>query len=196
MKLIHASADTDGSETVGQLPSELVALKERILDQPPAVREELEPLIDEVMEHAVFRSRVMLIARDALQRFRVDLAAMQFDLEATRRERNRALALNRPCRTSRHRVAGWPRMIPGARNTPAESALAPLCSARVSRPRRSARPEVSSAPVGCGLAANSLFQSTLGGKEIFGQALGRGQETRAQQTNARIIVDCAGGVAA
>jgi len=86
MRLIHASADTDGSETVGQLPSELVALKERILDQPPAVREELEPLIDEVMEHAVFRSRVMLIARDALQRFRVDLAAMQFDLEATRRE--------------------------------------------------------------------------------------------------------------
>ena len=89
MRLIHADADTDGSETVGQMPSELVALKERILDQPLAVREELEPLIDEVMEHAVFRSRVMLIARDALQRFRVDLAAMQFDLEATRRERNR-----------------------------------------------------------------------------------------------------------
>ena len=48
-----------------QCPSELVALKERIQDQPPSVREELEPLIDEVMEHAVFRSRVMLIARDA-----------------------------------------------------------------------------------------------------------------------------------
>jgi hypothetical protein len=40
------------------------------------------------MEHAVFRSRVMLIARDALQRFRVDMAAMQFDLDMTRRERN------------------------------------------------------------------------------------------------------------
>ena len=35
----------------------------------------------------MFRSRVMLIARDALQRFRVDMAAVRFDLEATRRER-------------------------------------------------------------------------------------------------------------
>jgi hypothetical protein len=66
-----------------------VALKGRIQDQPARVRAELEPLIDEVLEHAVFRSRVMLIAREALQRFRTDLAAMQFDLEATKRERGR-----------------------------------------------------------------------------------------------------------
>jgi hypothetical protein len=71
----------------GAIPSELVALKDRIQDQPAEVRAELEPLIDEVLEHAVFRSRVMLIAREALQRFRVDLAAVQFDLEATKRER-------------------------------------------------------------------------------------------------------------
>ena len=64
-----------------------MALKERIQDQPASVRQELEPLIDEVMEHAVFRSRVMLIARDALQRFRVEMAAMQFDLDMTKRER-------------------------------------------------------------------------------------------------------------
>jgi len=69
-----------------QVPTELVELKERILGQPPAVRAELEPLIDEVMEHAMFRSRVMLIAREALQRFRLDLASVRFDLEATRRE--------------------------------------------------------------------------------------------------------------
>jgi hypothetical protein len=85
MKLI--SPDEIGMEPCAELPSELVALKERIQEQPPAVRQELEPLIDEVMEHAVFRSRVMLIARDALQRFRVEMSAMQFDLDATRRER-------------------------------------------------------------------------------------------------------------
>jgi hypothetical protein len=72
-----------------QYPSELVALKDRIAGQPSKVRAELEPLIDEVLEHAMFRSRVMLIAREALQRFRVDMAAMQFDLELTRRERDR-----------------------------------------------------------------------------------------------------------
>ena len=87
MRLI--SPDENRSQTLGQCPSELVALKERIQVQPTPVREELEPLIDEVMEHAVFRSRVMLIARDALQRFRVEMAAMRFDLDATKHERGR-----------------------------------------------------------------------------------------------------------
>jgi hypothetical protein len=80
-------AEIPGQLEAGQLPTELVALKGRIADQPPKVRAELEPLIDEVLEHAMFRSRVMLIAREALQRMRVDVAALRFDLEATRRER-------------------------------------------------------------------------------------------------------------
>jgi hypothetical protein len=70
-------------------PSELQVLKERIAGQPPRVRAELEPLIDEVLEHAMFRSRVILIAREALQRYRVDLAATRFDLERTKREHRR-----------------------------------------------------------------------------------------------------------
>jgi hypothetical protein len=79
--------ETDEQVESGQVPQELVALKGRIAGQPAKVRAELEPLIDEVLEHAMFRSRVMLIARDALQRLRVDMAALRFDLEATRRER-------------------------------------------------------------------------------------------------------------
>jgi hypothetical protein len=81
-----AMRDALESVETEQVPTELVELKERILGQPPAVRAELEPLIDEVMEHAMFRSRVMLIAREALQRFRLDLASVRLDLEATRRE--------------------------------------------------------------------------------------------------------------
>ncbi len=82
-----AIIETSGQvESSGQVPTELMALKGRIANQPPKVRAELEPLIDEVLEHAMFRSRVMLIARDALQRLRVDMAALRFDLEATRRE--------------------------------------------------------------------------------------------------------------
>jgi hypothetical protein len=83
------SVDEKSSEPSTQVPTELVALKEKIQVQPPDVRETLEPLIDEVMEHAVFRSRVMSIARDALQQFRVELAAVKLDLEATKRERRR-----------------------------------------------------------------------------------------------------------
>jgi hypothetical protein len=69
------------------LPTELMALTERIRDQPDHVRTELEPLLDEVMEHTVFRNRVMLIAKEALERFRLDLASLQFELEVTKRER-------------------------------------------------------------------------------------------------------------
>jgi hypothetical protein len=83
--------ETSGQVDSEQVPTELVALKGRIAGQPEKVRAELEPLIDEVLEHAMFRSRVMLIARDALQRLRVDMAALRFDLEATKREqRHRA----------------------------------------------------------------------------------------------------------
>jgi hypothetical protein len=78
---------SEGEVGTEQVPTELVELKERIQGQPASVRAELEPLIDEVMEHAKFRGRVMLIAREALQRFRLDLAAARHDLEATRRER-------------------------------------------------------------------------------------------------------------
>jgi hypothetical protein len=81
------TTETQTMKNTEQVPTELVELKERIQEQPARVRAELEPLIDEVMEHAMFRNRVMLIARDALQQFRLDLSSLRFDLEATRRDR-------------------------------------------------------------------------------------------------------------
>jgi hypothetical protein len=69
------------------LPAELVALRERVQAQPDDVRAELEPMIDDALEHALFRSRVLSVARDALEQLRLDLEMARFDLEATRRER-------------------------------------------------------------------------------------------------------------
>lgn len=77
----------DSDSIDDQFPSELVALQECIQAQPESVRAELEPLIEGALEHAKFRQRVMTLARDALQRFRLDLAMAEFDLQATRRER-------------------------------------------------------------------------------------------------------------
>jgi hypothetical protein len=71
------------------LPAELLDLKERVRAQPPEVRAELEPLVDEVLEQAVFRGRVLTVARDALEQLRLDLEMTRFDLDATRRERER-----------------------------------------------------------------------------------------------------------
>jgi hypothetical protein len=76
-----------------QVPVELEELRERIQAQAAGVRAELEPLIDDVVEHARFRGRAMMLARDAMERFRLDLAMMEFDLEATRREREKLRAM-------------------------------------------------------------------------------------------------------
>ena len=73
--------------TADEIPSELLALQQRIQAQPASVRAELEPLITGAVEQARFRRNVLTLARDALQRFRTDLAMAEHDLQATRRER-------------------------------------------------------------------------------------------------------------
>ena len=72
-------------------PEELLALRDRVLAQPGDVRAALEPLVEEAMEHARFRCRVLGVARDALEQFKLDLEMTRFDLDATRREREALL---------------------------------------------------------------------------------------------------------
>lgn len=66
---------------------ELLALRERIADQPNDVRDALGPLIEEAVEDAYFREQVLTLAREGLERFRLDLELAKFDLSVTRRER-------------------------------------------------------------------------------------------------------------
>ena len=69
------------------VPAELAALRARIRALPAEIRAELEPLADDACEQARFRGRALSLAREALEQFRVELTAAQFDLDATRRER-------------------------------------------------------------------------------------------------------------
>jgi hypothetical protein len=69
------------------LPIELVELKERVEALPPKVRAELGPMVEEILEQARFRGRILSVARDALEQLRLDLEMARFDLDATRRER-------------------------------------------------------------------------------------------------------------
>lgn len=66
--------------------AELLELRAKILAQPAEIRSELEPLIEDALEHAKFRDRVLSVAKDALGRYRLDLEMVRFDLEATKRE--------------------------------------------------------------------------------------------------------------
>lgn len=69
------------------IPREWKDLQDRVRTLPEGERAVLEPLLEDALEQAKFRGRVLWIAREALQRLRLDLKLTQFDLEATRRER-------------------------------------------------------------------------------------------------------------
>ena len=69
------------STVVETLPPELLELRERVLAQSWEVRAELGPLVEEAMEHARFRDRVLNVARGALEQFKLDLEMARFDLD-------------------------------------------------------------------------------------------------------------------
>ena len=70
-----------------EIPVPLAQLRAKIEALPATLRDELKALSDEVLEDTIFRGRVLSIAKEGLERYRLDLAIAQFDLEATRRER-------------------------------------------------------------------------------------------------------------
>jgi hypothetical protein len=88
----HATNRLSGLKTE-TLPQELMELRERVLAQAGPVRAELEPLIEEALEQARFRGRVLTVARGALQQFKLDLELTRFDLDVTRRERAELLRM-------------------------------------------------------------------------------------------------------
>lgn len=73
--------------TSPDIPPELTRLREMVRALPPRFREALGPAAEEAVEEAMFRGRVLALAREGLERYRLDLAIARFDLEATRRER-------------------------------------------------------------------------------------------------------------
>ncbi len=81
-----ATAATSAPST-SQVPAELLDLRARIRSMPAEIRAELEPLAEDACEQAGFRARALSLAREALQQFRLELAAAKFDLDATRGER-------------------------------------------------------------------------------------------------------------
>src|SRR5260370_59777 len=63
----HAPCSGRPVSSAETVPVELLELRERVQAQPSEVRAALEPLVEEVLEHAKFRHRVLTVARDAVE---------------------------------------------------------------------------------------------------------------------------------
>ena len=84
---MSAVCSTKGRNLGEDLPEEWLILKDQVRRMPPTVRAQLEPLLDDALEQARFRDRIINVARDALEQMHHDLEMTRFDLDATRKER-------------------------------------------------------------------------------------------------------------
>ena len=71
-----------------QIPSELIDLKKQLEDLPLHLRQKLLPLCERLHHYNRLHSRLLRIAQEAVDQLQLDAKYMQFDLEATRRERD------------------------------------------------------------------------------------------------------------
>ena len=68
-------------------PADLDELGRKLAEVPEPARQVLLPLYDRVVESFRLRSRIMNVAKEALERIRLEVTCLQFDLEVTRREK-------------------------------------------------------------------------------------------------------------
>jgi hypothetical protein len=71
-----------------QIPSELIELRTQIEELPLHHRQKLLPLCERLHHYTRLHSRLLRIAQEAVDQLQLDAKYMQFDLEATRRERD------------------------------------------------------------------------------------------------------------
>lgn len=70
-----------------KIPNDLEELGRRIDSLPDSQRLQLRPIFERVVESFRLRNRIMTVAKEALERIRLEVACLQFDLEVTRREK-------------------------------------------------------------------------------------------------------------
>ncbi len=74
-----------GSQT--RLTSDIEELGRKVSALPEPHRQQLTTLYDRVVENFRLRTRIMNVAKEALERMRLEVACLQFDLDVTRREK-------------------------------------------------------------------------------------------------------------
>ena len=74
-----------------RLPNDLEELGRKLAELPDPQRQGLSQHYERVVESFRLRSRIMNVAKEALERIRLEVACLQFDLEVTRREKDALL---------------------------------------------------------------------------------------------------------
>ena len=76
------------ASTKEQMPRELLELRSQVELLPLHLREKLAPLCERVSHFVRLQGRLVRIAQEAVDQLQLDAKYLQFDLEATRRERD------------------------------------------------------------------------------------------------------------
>jgi len=71
------------------LPKDVSELANLIAELPDDHRKKIEPVYQRVVDSTRRRQRILALVQEALSQLRLDMKYLLFDLEATRRERNR-----------------------------------------------------------------------------------------------------------
>lgn len=71
------------------LPKDVADLAALIAALPVEHRQAIEPIYQRVVDSTRRRQRILALVQEALSQLRLDMKYLLFDLEATRRERNR-----------------------------------------------------------------------------------------------------------
>jgi hypothetical protein len=74
--------------TQNQIPSELLQLQALVDELPRSFRDQMKPLCDRMVHFVRLQGRLVRIAQEAVDQLQLDAKYLQFDLEATRRERD------------------------------------------------------------------------------------------------------------
>ncbi len=81
------------NETTTEFSADLTQLIGLVADLPPQYRDRIQPVLGRVVESTQRRRRILTLVQEALSQLRLDMKYLVFDLEATRRERDKFKSL-------------------------------------------------------------------------------------------------------
>lgn len=82
------------NDSVTEFSADLTQLIGLVAELPPQFRDRIQPVLGRVVESTQRRRRILTLVQEALSQLRLDMKYLVFDLEATRRERDKFKSLS------------------------------------------------------------------------------------------------------